>query len=177
MMVSALIFYKYTVVYLQEKTLGHSGTGNPTGLHHSRRLLFITRLFLEVIETIREHFSHHIIKLTRTLARTLKNKFYSLLLEKLALNNQMTKLKDGGSKERLEKRNLVNYNDRLQIMGLKEFVLYGLGPTMKSSTPTDTAYHSFYSLNSRRIKLLVDIYGFDFDSYNALDLDQPLHSR
>ncbi|CAG7722477.1 unnamed protein product [Allacma fusca] len=153
MLISALLFLKYSAVYREEAMSKPPYRLSILGGNMSSKVSFLTKLIIKVVDISNQYLQHHVIKTSRALARMLKDKFYALLLEKMLIQHKKESRRAHLYKE--------NYRDRIQIMALKEFLIYGLSPIFRSATSTDTAFNSFYQLNENRIRYLVHSYGFD----------------
>jgi hypothetical protein len=153
MLVSALLFLKYSAVYREEAMSKPPYRLEILGHTTSNKVSFLTKLIIKVVDVSNQYLQHHLVKTSRALARILKDKFYALLLDKMLIQ-----FKKPSRQAHLYKE---NYRDRIQVMALKEFVIYGLSPIFRSATSTDVAFSSFYQLNENRIRYLVHSYGFD----------------
>jgi hypothetical protein len=112
----------------------------------SKGIKFMTSIVLRVMGAFSRGLNQHYIRGHRFLLRILRDKFNVVLITVAGI-----------PAESANKETLIN--DLYRLMALKEFIIYGLGPTSKSGTSPGTAFVSFQAENEKRIKRLVDAYG------------------
>lgn len=167
MLFSAALLSQYTIRFVEETNLGLSSASAVSAKDQavqrqqlSPRTAFLKRLTLRFLTYIQYNIPQHYVKLTRSMIQLLLDKFHTLLAQRVELLKSSRRVARLGFEQTKEhsKRIALNYNDLLQIMGLKEHIIFGIEPSLKSGLASKDAFTSFYALNEQRMKFLVDSY-------------------
>lgn len=90
----------------------------------------------------------HFVRLTRNLVGTLKIGFNKLSQDQVELEACPGCVEDKS----------INFNDRVQLMSLMQFIIHGLEPVEAGKLPIDPAFKKFYTNNKAAVESRVNSY-------------------
>jgi hypothetical protein len=147
-LMNGVFMAKYFKLYREEVLRWRMKIVDESDLENiSRSVAFFYKLILSSMDSFYKLLRQHFVRGHRFILRIVRDKFHMVLGQYLG---------DSGSPMRP-----VWVNDLIKLMGLKEFILYGMGPIFKSGSKPESAFVSFVSENGKRIKRLVQAYGVD----------------
>lgn len=154
----SLVFSAYTAEYhLKILSRTDADIGNSQTKGQSLRMKFQTRIILRVLDELVKSFPHHIIKGGRFLLQILEDKYLALVAEHLAI----LKFNFKGNEDERIRFKVLNKNDRIQALALKDFIIHGVASLTKSGSGSLSAFTTFYNHNRERISRLLVEFGVD----------------
>jgi len=109
---------------------------------------FLTNLALNYITESSVSSQLHFIRLSRNLIGTLKIGFTKLTQDRTALELC----------EKCTEDKTINYNDRIQVLSIIQFIIHGLDPVEHGKLDIDLAFNNFYTQNKAAIETRVNSY-------------------
>jgi len=158
------VFTARFIRLFREEYWSHVDTDTASDKLLSRDGRFFSKLMMSMISSLTGFMNQHSIRGHRFLLRLIKDKFNLILVSLLGEVPEgpppPAPGPPGNAAEGVDqaKINMWTY-DLYRLMGLKEFILYGMGPKMKSGTEIRPSFDSFVLGNEKRIKRLVGAYG------------------
>jgi len=121
---------------------------SPDGSHISPSVEFLTKLSIEYVTMANKEAPLHLVHLTRGLVGTLKTAFNKLTEDDMDLQYCAGCTED----------KTLNYNDRLQLMSLMQFLIHGLEPVEQGKMKPRDVFEKFFTANKPAIESRVKGY-------------------
>ena len=137
-----------TRTYVDEVKERRRKPKSPDSTPISRSISFLTELAMNYITESSLNSPLHFIRLTRNLVGTLKIGFTKLTQDRAELESCVKCTADKA----------INYNDRVQLMSIIQFIFHGLEPVEQGKLDVDPAFNTFFTENKAAIESRVNSY-------------------
>lgn len=147
---NALILSAYTTeyrMYAAHYRDRHYNDPNVANRHQSERMKFKTRLILRMIDDLVKEYPQHLIKGLRHILQILQDSYLSLVAEYIGILDYSFR---GGEDDQTFYKT-TNRNDRLQVIALKDFIINGVAPLIRSGAGSFPAFITYFNRNFKRI--------------------------
>lgn len=156
-MVTAFEFSVFTEIYVStineprkdNSTIYATSFTTPSGKLCSESISFFTTICLNYLTIVQDKAPLHLIYLTRSMLQNTQAIYFKLVQDSI---NLAQSCKD------CNKDIELNFNDRLQLMALNQFIRKGLSPVEKGKVDVDDAFNEFYKDNESIIEKYVKLY-------------------
>ncbi|CAL8122742.1 unnamed protein product [Orchesella dallaii] len=156
-MMSSLIFSSYTNVYRKDQLkLINVDPLVQLNFGQSHPMKFLMKVVLRVVNHLISDLPQHLIKGSRYLLQLLQDKFLTLLVEHFGIDGYDFQ----GKEEEIIKYKEKNAIDRLHVLALKDFIINGIMPVIRSGADdTRSAYSTYFLRNRNRLVNELLFYG------------------